>query len=299
VEAAAPSIVQRDAPTTGSQAVAPATPPPQERHAPVAKIGQAAPSPRADIAANRETPEPRANPVPSDPPAIDSAVGGPRVEVSPGVERATPEALGAPVETAEDVNWARLRQRPDAAALRAFLAQYPGGKHAREAAAALGEFAYAAVRNSDDPQALRRFAQEYPEHGFAQTALNIASQLEAKAVAATEIRQVLAHYASAVQSMKIDAVAAVRELNKQQRESFQNLFHARRIEAMLVAKSAPEFPEFVGADSAAAPAAPTRASIRGEWTETVDSGTGEAQTVRREVTVQLRRTRNGWIITGI
>jgi hypothetical protein len=210
-----------------------------------------------------------------------------------------PEAPQNSVEMAEDVDWARARASTEAAALRAFLAQYPRGKHAREAAAALGELAYGAVKNSDNPQLLRRFAEEHPEHPFARTALSIARQLDSRAAAVAEIREVLARYTAAVQSMNLEAVAGLRELSKPLHERFKNLFHARRLEMKLVRTSPPEFSEPVVADPAGADAVPSRASVRSEWTMLVDSGRGDAKLVRQDATVLLNRKANGWIIAVI
>jgi hypothetical protein len=88
-------------------------------------------------------------------------------------------------------------------------------------------------------------------------------------------------------------------LSKQQREIFKKLFRARRLEVKLVPTSPPEFPEHVVADPAATAAIPSRASVRSEWTQIIDSGSGDAQSVQQNVTVELHRTAKGWIIVRV
>jgi putative intracellular protease/amidase len=61
----------------------------------------------------------------------------------------------------------------------------------------------------------------------------------------------------------------------------------------------PQFGEPVVADPAATHEIPSHAVVESEYDMLVVSGGGEAQRERHHVTVQLKRTGKGWIITSI
>ena len=278
----------------------------------IIRVSPQAPSPRGSRTESAvQPPIPRKTTVNAglQPPAIAIESNRYAQAAEENAARVAPPPLPAPpipefplrtAETPEDRDWARSHDSGDVAALRAFRTAYPQSKYSHEARKILAALEYDTVKNSDDPKALQRFAQEHPDHVFAPVAESMAQQLEARAVAAVEIRDALARYASAIQRMSLDDVARWRELNKQQRQSFANMFKgARRIEVALVPKSLPDFLEPVLRDPGASSNIPSRATIRADQNMLVDSGRGDIQSVRRELTIHLRKAAKGWIIAGL
>lgn len=252
----------------------------------------------------KSVPEPKQTEDPAIPPPLPAPLPAP----VPAPELAASAAdvlhdrapdVPAVVESAEERDWVRLRDTRDAAALQAFWTAYPNGKHAAEARRAAAAIEYQGIKNSNSPEALQNFAQKYPEHPFAASALSIANQFQARMAASTEIRETLKRYATAMHGMKLSDVLATRELDKQQQSKIENLFHtSRRIEMALALTTPPQFAEPVVEDPSGKNQIPMHATAEGDLDMLVVSGSGDAQSEKRRVTVHLKRTAKGWVITS-
>jgi hypothetical protein len=204
------------------------------------------------------------------------------------------------LESAEDRDWARVRGASDAAALQAFSQTYPGGRHAAEARRLAAGIEYERIKGSNSPEALRNFARNYPEHPFAPSAESLANQIGARAAASVEIGGTLRRYATAMQGKKIAEVLSVRELDKQQQSAIENTFRmSRSIEMTIEPAAPPQFEEALVADPAARDSRPSHAVIESDMNMVVVSGSGDARSEKRRVTVHLKRTAAGWIITSL
>jgi hypothetical protein len=180
-----------------------------------------------------------------------------------------------------------------AAALRTFLGKYPTGRYSLDARNALSELDYEAVKNSSDPNELRKFALEHPDQQLARAASRRASQLE---TAAADIGETLKRYAAAIRQKNIDQVSMLRDLDKQQQQTLKQTFRDnRRIDVNIIPTSAPSFEP-----GTAESAMPSQATIEIMQTMQMDTGTGDTSPPKpKELTVHLRRTQRGWIITDL
>ena len=301
---------QRPAPVAQLR-VSPETQPPVSRPVPASISVQASPPPRISAPAStkiadkpaaslqtvQDSPEPKpAHPVTSapQPPVPDPVVSNADV-----VQEKLPDALTA-TESAEDRDWLRVRDSGDTAALQAFWTMYPNGKYVAEARSAAARVEYESIRNSSSPEALQNFAEKYSEHPFAPSAAGMANQLKARAAAAIEIRETLKRYAAAMHGRKLAEILSLRELDKPQRSKFEELFRgSRTIEFPLVPTAPPQFAEPVVTDPAGARDMPSHAVVECDLDMLAVSGSGDVQPEKKRVTVHLKRTPKGWVITSL
>jgi hypothetical protein len=129
--------------------------------------------------------------------------------------------------------------------------------------------------------------------------LSMASQLEARAAAAGEIRETLNRYAMAMHHKKLAEVLQVRELDPNQQSQMTNTFRdLRAIEMTLIPVASPKFDPVI-ADPARMHELPSNAVVECALEMLGESGGGEVRREKQRLTVRLRRTAKGWIITSL
>jgi serine/threonine protein kinase len=204
------------------------------------------------------------------------------------------------IESAEDREWARLRDSNEVSALETFWTSYPNGMHTADARKAAATILYARLKMSQNPEALQSLAQRYPEQPIATSALSIANQLKARIAASAEILEKLNRYASAMHSKNLREVLSVRELDKKQQSEFKSMFGtSRRIDIALSPMAQPEFSEPLVEDPSGINEVPSHAVVESDLNLTVVYGSGDTQSQKGRIKVRLKRTANGWIITSL
>jgi serine/threonine protein kinase len=203
--------------------------------------------------------------------------------------------------TPEDRDWQKLRTAPELTALRTFIDAYPSGKYTAQARQIAARIECDNLRsNPFKLESLVQFAETYPEHPFAATARSIAHQIKLRADAANRIGETLARYADAFSGKRIDDLAAYRELTRDQRKKIADQFRdARKIELTLVPVQAPEFAEPIEESTSAANQEPSHAVVQASQHLRIVAGDGTVLPGDKVLTIHMRRTGEGWVISSL
>ena len=208
----------------------------------------------------------------------------------------------------ELAHWMRIRQSSDLAVFQEFLQKYPAGSLRQDAVQRVADLKWEAARETGTAVALNQYLQEYPNGRDSAQARTLLLQLEAPpqpppaplpvqpsptplaAVPNEEdaIRQTLGQLTQAYQQKDIDLVTSVwPTLDSQQVRRLESTFQvARSMGYELQPLASPQI-------------AGDRASVRCARTVHYVDERGPQRPVQSEVTVQLRKRDESWVIESM
>lgn len=184
------------------------------------------------------------------------------------------------------IEWEKLTNSRDAAALESFRARYPSDPNAAEAADRIRGIEWGAAASENTRASIDRFLRKYPGDSAARAWIAKADAAE-RAGAEAAVLAAVERFRRANESRNIDELIAIRPSLAPERRRLEQSFRTIRSMKYELSPS--------GAPVIGAAAATVKCRLRVETK--MDGGTPPP--VDKNVTVKLRRQGDGWIIESV